>query len=125
MSKNKMYEYFIPAQVVGVVCEQHGKDRRIGRKKPTKQAAYLHILEAAYIRLLADACFRETVIENAYRIDEKDPTCWQRVNLPVSDAMHNKIKTAATALGLRLYDFVHQLFVLGVHGFDFSQLRKD
>lgn len=120
-----MKEYYIPVQVVGNVCEQHGKDRRIGRKKPSKQAAYLHILETAYIRLMSDSSFREDVIENAYRIDEKDATCWQRVNLQVSDKLHWNIKCAATTFDLRLYDFVHQLFVLGVQGFDFSQLQKD
>jgi hypothetical protein len=116
-------EYFIPVQVVGAVNEKHGADPRIGKKKPSKQAAYLHILEMAYTRLLADECFRAAVVENAYRINEKDATCWQRVNLPVSDAMHGKIKRAAAVLDLRLYDFVHQLFVLGVQQFDFSQLE--
>jgi hypothetical protein len=37
--------------------------------------------------------------------------------------MHGKIKRAAAVLDLRLYDFVHQLFVLGVQQFDFSQLE--
>ncbi len=120
-----MKEYYIPAQVVGAVNEKHGKDPRLGRKKPSKQAAYLHILETAFTRFFSDECFRAAVVENAYRIDEKDQTCWQRVNLPVSDAMHGKIKRAAMALDLRLYDFVHQLFVLGVQQFDFSQLQKD
>lgn len=116
-------EYYIPVQVVGAVNEKHGADPRIGRKKPPKQAAYIHILETAYTRFCADLCFRAIVEDNAYRIDEKDATCWQRVNLPVSDRLHWNIKCAATALDLRLYDFVHQLFLLGVQGFDFSQLQ--
>lgn len=116
-------EYYIPALVVGAVHEKRAKDPRLASRKPPLYRAYICILEIGLDLLETDDDFLTAVLSNWMRVDEGDRDCWQRVNLPVYDELHNRLKQESFNRGRRFYDFVHALMLEAVRHFEYSDLH--